>query len=734
MFDFCYTDVPCQEEQEIQPGEIGIGQSLHCPEKGRSRLKNNIHIRNDWMEDSGFDPRDYAHLFYIKDLYELPLEEMGPTITIMDPMLSGQEIVVRNPYHFGAERIGSFRQFLMSHFYQGYQLFLSHLVESGQLPIGKESSAIPVPEHIYTENPCVKRINFYRKSMEEVYVDLIMSIDITLMAQGESDHLSQWYRIRTYSVLTPGFEDFNNLVSIMIYDRNEPAPGKPLDDYLVPVTSARLLDSESTELLALYYPEALDKPCRINGQELASRMGLNLQFYHLSEANTVRGEMFFEEREITVLNKNGEWVGVTIPPDTILIDTATCEDENHFLNQETLNDAIIHECFHAYGHRLFYLGQRLYNEELVCLSCAVTGIREVQEIDRELVSGRQKDRSPIDWIEWQANRATPRVRMPARTTQMKIDELFAKVDRLYPNMARPKRIANVITELARFYGVSKQSAKLRMIELGYSEAQGVLNYVNGGYVENHAFAPNSLGRDQTFTISFEDALSLYAGDRAFRQVIDGGRFLYVDGHYCLNSGKYLYRRNGSLFLTSYAKAHMDECCLIFTLRWGGVKYSYREGRLQKQIVDRRPVPAFDESQPAFDYLAEAKRLSQILLDLPASPCATLKAHMERKGITIEKLIAKSGVSDRTISRLRRDIDYKPSLGNALAICFGLQLEPELSIDWLRKMGITLTNSPQDILYSMILHSQYTSSIASINEILIKNGLQPLSRMEEELES
>ena len=64
------------------------------------------------------------------------------------------------------------------------------------------------------------------------------------------------------------------------------------------------------------------------------------------------------------------------------------------------------------------------------LSCAVTGIREVQEIDRELVSGRQKDRSPIDWIEWQANRATPRVRMPARTTQMKIDELFAKVDRL----------------------------------------------------------------------------------------------------------------------------------------------------------------------------------------------------------------------------------------------------------------------------------------------------------------
>ena len=489
MFDFCYTDVPCQEGQEIQPGEIGIGQSLHCPEKGRSRLKNNIHIRNDWMEDSGFDPRDYAHLFYIKDLYELPLEEMGPTITIMDPMLSGQEIVVRNPYHFGAERIGSFRQFLMSHFYQGYQLFLSRLVESGQLPIGKESSAVPVPEHIYTENPCVKRISFYRKSMEEVYVDLIMSIDITLITHDESDHLSQWYRIRTYSVLTPGFEDFNNLVSIMIYDWNEPAPGKPLDDYLVPVTSARLLDSESTELLALYYPEALDKPCRINGQELASRMGLNLQFYHLSEANTVRGEMFFEEREITVLNKNGEWVGVTIPPDTILIDTATCEDENHFLNQETLNDAIIHECFHAYGHRLFYLGQRLYNEELVCLSCAVTGIREVQEIDRELVSGRQKDRSPIDWIEWQANRATPRVRMPARTTQMKIDELFAKVDRLYPNMARPKRIANVITDLARFYGVSKQSAKLRMIELGYSEAQGVLNYVNGGYVENHAFAP-----------------------------------------------------------------------------------------------------------------------------------------------------------------------------------------------------------------------------------------------------
>ncbi|MFX3922613.1 hypothetical protein ACJBWC_10610, partial [Streptococcus suis] len=44
-----------------------------------------------------------------------------------------------------------------------------------------------------------------------------------------------------------------------------------------------------------------------------------------------------------------------------------------------------------------------------------------------------------------------------------------------------------IEELADFFHVSKQSARVRLIELGFDEVRGVLEVVDGRYVNNYAF-------------------------------------------------------------------------------------------------------------------------------------------------------------------------------------------------------------------------------------------------------
>ena len=578
-----------------------------------------------------------------------------------------------------------------------------------------------------------------------------MQVDVSVYqgcnAQLVSDHLSQWYRVRTYSVLAPEDPSFNNLICIMIYERDEPAPGMSLDEYLIPYTSEILLDSEGIDILSTFYPEALDKPCRIEGTALAERMNLDVEYYRLTPDSAIRGQMYFEEREITVLNNKGMKIPKVIPANTIVIDLTTCEDEDGGLNKGKLHDTIIHECFHAYKHRLFYLGQRLYNEEISCLSCSVSGERAGAALDEgielqgswnpddaAMAASRLDNKSPIDWIEWQANKATPRIRMPARTTTAKIEELYEKYHKRYPNMAGPKLIDNVVVDLAKFFGVSKQSAKLRMIELGYSEAKGVLNYVNGAYVENHTFAPGTLGRNQTFTIEFTDAVSLYADNAAFQARVNSGRYQYVDGHFCLSDTRFLYRRNGELHLTTYAKSHMDECCLIFTVRYGKPTYVYREGILQKEASAGKVYTDYVEQRAEqIDFRAEAERISQIIYDLPMSPCGTLKAHMDRRGYTIDRLVAKSGVSYETIKRLRSKPDYRISKANALAICFGLQLEPLLSNDWLNKIGISFTNSADDVLYNLLLNSMYRCPVSTVNSKLQSYGLPPLCRGAQELE-
>ena len=686
-----------------------------------------------------------------EDLDRLPLLELGAFIALADPTDPYSNIICRNPLLDGIERLGSFREFLMGHFYFDYRNYLKELLEDGKLAVGKSGARISKPEYIGVNDSEIIRIDLYRKSGFEVYADIILKADITFYDHFENhlitDKVTQWFRLRTISDLSPNCLSFNELVFAAVYEREELPPGRALDEYLIPYTPYSFLDGDGMELLSQYYPEALESPCRINGEELAKRMGLTVIYCRLAGNGSIRGQIYFEEREVRLCDRSGNIIDELIPADTIIIDVSSCKGRDGAVRRELLNDTVIHECFHAYQHRLFYLGQRLYNDEIRCLSCSAAGMNAVREIDAGYSMSQSNNiedavvgdavlssKSPIHWIEWQADRAAPRISMPKLTTEKKIKELYAKQRKLHPKLSSAEMTANVIGELADFFGVSRQSARLRMTELGYEEAQGVLNYANGRYVENHSYAPGTLGKDQTFTIDFRQAIELYSRDELFRERISSGCYQYADGHYSLADKKYLYTRNGELRLTAYAKSHMYECCLIFTIRKGRNGYTYGEGTLQKeQLADGSRVE-YDQFQPAeFDFKSEAKRLSDILYSLPASPNETLKKHMELRKITVEGLVAKSGVSESTIHRMRSSPSYRTSRNNVLAICIGLKLEPPLQKDWLRKCGVQFTDSPEDMMYELMLCSLYRQPLSEFNKKLAEYGYPPLSRCVDELD-
>ena len=46
-----------------------------------------------------------------------------------------------------------------------------------------------------------------------------------------------------------------------------------------------------------------------------------------------------------------------------------------------------------------------------------------------------------------------------------------------------------------------------------------------------------------------------------------GDYTFVDSHVCLNRPQYIERGDDGIpVMTEYARLHMDECCLAFTLR------------------------------------------------------------------------------------------------------------------------------------------------------------------------
>lgn len=701
--------------------------------------KNDKRYSSNLLPDS-YDFEDYRPLMLAEDIDRYFQDQTLPWIAVPDPYNPGMERYYPNPYALPLDRIGSFKEYLMANYQSDYLHFIRDVIQEGALPIGKKSYLVPEPEDIFVRYSQIERINLYRRSSDSVYVDVIISTEISVCQMisdiPRSDTLKQWYRLRLIADLGNGYDCGFHLDFAVIYDRNEPQPGMPLDEYLIPYNTPATLEADSAELLRTYYAEALAMPCQVVGEILASRMGLEVRYYRLTQDSSIRGQMYFSEREIAVYNQDGQIITVTIPANTIVVDLNSCFDAEGHLNREQVNSTIIHECYHAFRHRLFFLGQLLYNEELRCLSCSVAGIESGTEVDRwfqdPLVKYGVKEKSPIDWIEWQANRASPRIQMPAQTARIKIDTLRSQYENRFPKMNDLKRLGYVIRDLAIFYGVSKQTAKLRMLELGYDEVQGVMNFANGAYVEAHTFTNGALARNQTVTIDVAAALDLYCKDEAFRKTIQSGSYQYVDGHFCRSDRKYIYRYQNKLRLTNYAKTHMDECCLIFTVRGTSGNYFYQEGTLQKE--DGKTGHAFFYSPPlnGTDYLKESKRLSSILYDLPGSPSGTLKAHMKRKHFTIDGLVAKTGVSIATIKRLRTEPDYRPSKEIAMAICIGLQLEPMLRRDWMDKLGIKLSASPADIMLELMMDSMYMQPLSVVNQHLATCGFPPLSNGVEEL--
>ena len=81
---------------------------------------------------------------------------------------------------------------------------------------------------------------------------------------------------------------------------------------------------------------------------------------------------------------------------------------------------------------------------------------------------------------------------------------------------------------------------------------------------------------------------------------------------------------------------------------------------------------------------------------------TLIYHMDRKHITVDELVERSGLSDTTIKNYRAG-KKTPPIENAMAVCIGLNLPKAYSVHLLKTCSYTLGDSPRDRAYKLCLN-------------------------------
>lgn len=494
------------------------------------------------------------------------------------------------------------------------------------------------------------------------------------------------------------------------------------NDYLLPILYNRDYETVAHAILDDFFPEAKREiggdASVVSSEELARRMGLRVLDVRFAD-KTVMGQLYYNYGEVHLLDDSGKTYAQMIRPGTILVNQDNCT------TAATRNSTIAHECCHMYLDRWFFLLQMM------------TGRKYAPYSSRRRENRRYHHKNDaLDWMELQCEKLPAYLLLERNDV---IDYVEARLKQCNWKKT-PENIRAIVDGLAERYEVSYQMAKYRMIELGYCEAGGIRNYVNDMVIPDHG-CTWLWPANTTFTISAKDAALLAASDSEFERVICSGRYRYVEGHFCLNTDKYILRDYyGKPHLTVYARCHMEECCLGFTV---GGRYRRTEYAVSK-VARNKTEPVTDKYRAAYRLVAEPgsseyEKENQAMVDdgllwlefyknIPDDFAEMIKAIMKRKGITQENLSFELGVDRKALlNYLNQD---RPSVAHVVGICVALKVPYFISMEILGAAGIKLRSTEQDFLYRQFLLNAENLTVGRCEDILKQHNEKPLFRGEQ----
>ena len=559
-------------------------------------------------------------------------------------------------------------------------------------------------------------------------------IVVAVINAGYRREYKQWFDLKCELTLL-GNEKSMIINDICVYDslkvtRNEYDIQVSKD--FIPLISRGELEIEATRFLEKHCPSALVTPMAVPVREIAVSMGLDvLEGFEVKAERKIFGAVCFENCSLDLIDAEGEISNVDLNKGTIIIDKKTF----FWGNIGCVNNTIAHELYHWHRHRLYAVISNMTKENKVKVIAACRCPRDPKK-GMMLANLKITDN---DWMEWQANSVAPRILMPFDMAQRVLKRLLQeyKYDTLVSVENRRKVLQRTIYEFAKFFDVSVQSAMIRLVELGMSEAEDVFN------------------EQATANISYEIELtnfySEYQNNIQLKTAVDEQQVLYVTNRCVYNNVKYLYEGQlGELKLTEYALSHVSEACVGFT----------EEVYVGNRNIEKLTSMFFRGLDQSY---VKWKRVTEKLFDEPENKKYKIESNLQRANLNQfdKNLLAK--ITDDFVesmnnifnyiiidemgivkNKLRSTIEDRTGINSKnlsymnngervtkeriLAIGIGLGLGLQVTEKLLHTVGLCLTNSNDDYDYKLILTTFRDKNIYDIDEFLENRGMKRLVLM------
>lgn len=538
----------------------------------------------------------------------------------------------------------------------------------------------------------------------------------------------QWFQLSGKADLSKNLDDFKLDDYVEVYNQKN-RHNEHLSDSLVPIMRHEDYEKYAEKFLRHVYPEGLSEDCSyVDPMEVAKSMGLTVLTRHITEDCSVFGQVYFRDCDTEMFNEDaGMMEPVHIEAGTIVVDP----DTYFMYNLGKVNNTIIHECVHWFYHRkAFELERILSGDELSMIGCKVVGG----------VKGHSS--SDVSRIESQANALAPRIQMPYKAFKARASYWICEFRKESETHELMEVLPAVIDMLAAEFHVSRLAAKIRMVEVGYEEAVGTFNYVDGRYVKPYRLKKGSLKLNQTVTIGSETLLRQLIMDPVLRDTLRNREYTYVDGFLVRFDSRYLqYDENGTLVMSEYALSSVNECCVIFDMQI--------EGKVDDEyhticFLDRDENPKFNiqlicnDSALKLNDKARSEYLEELLQDaaivisnMGDNYLTNLNAAFDWSCKWYEKDYGKKLTKQDVAKDLNLTEDYivrifkgkkVPALEVLADICIVLRLPPEMSIKICTSSpkGLNL-NDEVDRWYYSVFWTMAGQSLDKIHEFMKSKG-------------
>lgn len=601
----------------------------------------------------------------------------------------------------------SFTQFLKKRFQN--QLFdsVSDYVDENINHLDLHSFSVNNIDEYELEEIEIKQVYVDDRPEMSIAFDVLVEASIVVQEydrhNDSDDRCYQWFRLCCEGDLKLGVSRFK-VLEVDVYDKRKNYSHKQsLSDQLVPILYKGDLERVAEDFLQRYFPLALDTPVAIEPTYIANKMGLTVQHCEITDDCSIFGQIYFADSSEKSV-KSG----------TILIDPRVA----YIRNLGALNNTIIHECVHWDIHRKAFELERTRNSELSNISTSLNPEKY------------HKERSATDWMEWHAQALTPKILMPRKMFSQEAYLINKRLIDEEDSRDQLDVIERLIDELAVFFGVSRLAAKIRLVEMGYEEAIGAFNYIDGRYVPTHQWKKGAITSGQTYSISAYDAAIQSVVIPELGALLNSGKYIYVDSHFVLNIPDNLTLDIfGNLTLSQHARHHMDECCLVFDISLKTKSIS--DSHFILSCVLNRDKDAPYELEIKFHHGYEnsttekqAEFLKKMVEDnnriyatLTNDPCDCLEKVLKWRKMSKLELSKKIPCDEKTIRRIFNG-ESNGSMETMVAICLALYLPPEISFHIIEKSSLTFKmNDSRHQWYKFVLQTFSGKSVREARDFL-----------------